>query len=124
MAPNAPPSFGRKITSLREPPRPEQETVTTTFGASMQAHICYHVGMPKQLTIRGVPDEVAERLAKLSAERGSSVNALVVELLASAVDYRERRQRLKRYTTWTDDDLTEFSEALDAQRVIDDELWN
>jgi plasmid stability protein len=79
--------------------------------------------MAKQLTIRGVPDEVASRLDRLSQSRGCSVNATVVEILASAVDFKERRERLARYATWTEDDLAEFMNGLAAQRVIDDQLW-
>jgi plasmid stability protein len=80
--------------------------------------------MPKQLTVRGLPDEVAKRLTKLSQERGKSVNAMIVEILKSAVDVRERRARLERYVTWTDEDLADFNDALSAQRVIDEELWH
>ena len=79
--------------------------------------------MAKQLTIRGVPDEVASRLDRLSQSRGRSVNATVVEILTSAVDFKERRERLTRYATWTEDDLAEFMNGLSAQRVIDDQLW-
>ncbi len=79
--------------------------------------------MAKQLTIRGVPDEVASRLDRLSQSRGCSVNATVVEILTSAVDFKERRERLARYATWTEDDLAEFMNGLSAQRVIDDQLW-
>ena len=32
--------------------------------------------MPKQLTVRGVPDEVGRRLESLSRARGQSVNAI------------------------------------------------
>ena len=79
--------------------------------------------MGKQLTIRGLPDEVAARLTRLSDERGTSVNATVVQILKSAVGVHERRARLARYATWTEDDLAEFNDTLSSQRVIDDELW-
>ena len=79
--------------------------------------------MPKQLTIRGVPDEVASELDRLSRSRGRSVNATVVDILATAVDFNERRKHLERYTTWTEDDLAEFRRGLSAQRVVDDRLW-
>ena len=79
--------------------------------------------MPGQLTIRNVPDEVADRLKRLSRERGSSVNATVLELLAQAVDVRARRAGLEDYATWTDEDVEDFENALAAQRVIDAELW-
>lgn len=89
----------------------------------MPASFCYHAGMGKQLTIRGVPEEVAERLAMLSRSHGRSVNATVLEILAAAVGVEERRRRLERYATWTEDDLVEFEGALAAQRRVDDELW-
>ena len=80
--------------------------------------------MPKQLTIRGLPDEVAIRLSRLSKERGESVNAMVVKILKRAVDVHERRTHLERYATWTDEDLANFNEALSAQRVVDEKLWH
>jgi hypothetical protein len=77
----------------------------------------------KQLTIRGVPDEVADRLDALAKERGQSLNAAVNGILEDAVGVDARLRRLRRYATWSAEDLAEFEEALGAQRVIDDELW-
>lgn len=79
--------------------------------------------MAKQLTIRGVPDEVRRRLESLGKARGQSLNATVLEILDRAFDVDERRRRLARYATWTAEDLQEFEETLAAQRVIDVELW-
>jgi plasmid stability protein len=79
--------------------------------------------MAKQLTIRGVPEEIGERLENLSRARGQSVNTTVLEILGAAMGVDERRSRLARYATWTPDDLAEFDEALAAQRTIDDSLW-
>ncbi len=79
--------------------------------------------MPKQLTIRGVSREIAARLESLSRERGQSVNATVLEILAAGVGVEERRRRLERYTTWSSEDLAAFERALALQRTIDDELW-
>ena len=90
----------------------------------MQAFVCYHACMAKQLTVRGVPDEVADRLSRISEERGRSVNATVLEILKDAVGVQERRVRLQRMATWTDKDMADFEEALAAQRVIDEELWD
>ncbi len=79
--------------------------------------------MAKQLTIRGVSEEVGSRLEHLSRAKGQSVNAMVLEILGFAVGVKERRRRLERYATWTPEDLAEFEEALAAQRQVDDELW-
>lgn len=79
--------------------------------------------MGKQLTIRGVSDEIGRRLERVSRAKGQSVNATVIEILATAVGADERRRRLARYMTWNDEDLAEFNEALAAQRPTDDPLW-
>lgn len=79
--------------------------------------------MARQITIRGVPDETAERLQRLSRERAQSINATVLEILKRALGTNERRRHLERYATWTAADRAEFEESLRAQRTIDDELW-
>jgi hypothetical protein len=89
----------------------------------MHAYLCYHACMPKQLTIRGVSDELGRRLTRLSRERGESVNSTALAILEEAVGIDARRQRLERYATWSSNDLAEFDRALADQRVIDDELW-
>ena len=79
--------------------------------------------MPKQLTIRGVSDELGRRLSRLSRERRQSVNRTALSILERAVGLDARRERLRRYATWTPGDVTEFDRALAGQRVVDDELW-
>lgn len=79
--------------------------------------------MPRQLTIRNVPDAVAKRLERLSRERQESLNTTVVNLLTVSVGYDARRERLERYVTWTEEDAAAFNDAVSAQRTIDDDLW-
>jgi len=79
----------------------------------------YYAGMSKQMTIRGVPDDVARKLARLSRERGRSVNTTVLEILRQAVGADARRERLSRYATWTPEDLVQVEDAVAAQRVIE-----
>jgi hypothetical protein len=79
--------------------------------------------MARQLTIRGVSDDLNRRLTRLSRERGQSVNRTALEILEGAVDVNARRDHLKRYSSWTLRDIQEFDRALADQRVIDDELW-
>ncbi len=79
--------------------------------------------MTKQLTIRGVSDKVGSRLENLSRSKSQSVNATVLEILESAIGVNGRRRRLERYATWSPEDLSEFEEALAAQRQIDENLW-
>ena len=79
--------------------------------------------MARQLTVRNLTDEVAERLKALSAEKETSVNATVLSILEKAVGIKGRRERIERYVTWTDGDLETFNATLEAQRVVDDDLW-
>ena len=79
--------------------------------------------MAKQMTIRGVSEEVGQKLESLSRARGQSVNAVVLEILAAAVGVDGRRRSLARYVTWNAEDLAEFNAALAAQRSTDDPLW-
>ncbi|HUO87163.1 MAG TPA: hypothetical protein VM617_07210 [Thermoanaerobaculia bacterium] len=79
--------------------------------------------MGKQITIRGVPDDTAERLKRLSREREQSINATILEILRVALGSDERRRHLERYVTWTPTDRAAFEENLHAQRTIEDELW-
>lgn len=79
--------------------------------------------MAKQLTVRGVPDETSRRLEALSRERGTSVNATVLEVLNQAVGVDERRRRLERYVTWSEAEAQQFDAALSEQRAIDEDLW-
>ena len=79
--------------------------------------------MAKQLTIRGVSEELSRQLARLSHDRGQSLNASALQSLEDALGVDARRDRLRRYATWSPTDQREFDNALAGQRVIDDGLW-
>ena len=80
--------------------------------------------MAKQLTVRNVPDAVAEKLDAMSREQGESVNTIVVKILSSAAGVSERREHLRRYVTWAEQDAETFDDTLKAQRRVDEELWD
>lgn len=77
----------------------------------------------RQLTIRNVDEQLSERLRAVSDAAGESLNSTVLRLLRDAVGVNARRERFRRYVTWTDEDAEEFDAALRAQRVIDEEQW-
>lgn len=79
--------------------------------------------MSKQMTLRGVPDDLASRLRSLAKARGESLNSTLLHILEQAVGANGRRSRLERYATWTVQDMAEFEEVLGEQRRIDDDLW-
>ena len=76
-----------------------------------------------QLTVRNVDPELSRQLRAISTERGESLNTTVLRLLRDAVGLDARRERLRRYVGWTADDLGEFTAALRAQRVVDEQSW-
>jgi hypothetical protein len=78
---------------------------------------------PRQITLRNPSPELAQRLEALAEARGQSLNATILALLETAVGVDERRRRLKRYATWTEADRVEFDEQLQAQRTLDEGLW-
>lgn len=76
-----------------------------------------------QITIRNPTPELTRRLKAVAQARGESLNSTILRLLAEAVGFEERHERLQRWATWTERDAAEFDEALQAQRVVDDRLW-
>mgnify|MGYP001574673029 CR=1 FL=1 len=77
----------------------------------------------KQITVRGVPEELGRRLEKASAARGKSLNATVLELLANAVGMSDRREWIERFTTWGPEEVAELDLSSRSQRAIDAKLW-
>ncbi len=76
-----------------------------------------------QIMLRDVDAELSRQLRAISEERGESLNSTILALLRDAVGLEARRTRLRRYVTWTPDDLDEFTAALRSQRVVDRRYW-
>ena len=77
---------------------------------------------PAQYTIRGIPADVDRALRKASAERGVSLNQLVVEKLMAATGVGTRRANFSDLVgTWIED--REFDSAVAAFRQVDEEMW-
>ncbi len=77
----------------------------------------------KQLTIRNVSPELDRRLLVLSKSKRQSVNTLVLEILKDATGIDERRERLRRYMTWSTADREQFDDVLREQRQVDAKAW-
>lgn len=78
-----------------------------------------------QYTIRGVPPAVDEALRKRARSSGKSLNEAAHEALAEGAGVgghgRTRRDLSGLIASWRPDE--DLEKALEAQRVIDDELW-
>ena len=81
--------------------------------------------MCMQYTIRGLPAPLDEAIRKRAKEEGKSINAVAVEALLEAFGLRGvlpfRRDVGSLVGSWVEDPAVD--EALDEQRVIDDEMW-
>lgn len=77
----------------------------------------------KQITIRNVTPELAARLKQLAEQRNESVNSTLLYILRQVLAVNERRTRLRRYVTWTEQDAQELEASLGEQRQVDDDAW-
>ncbi len=89
---------------------------------------------PKVLTVRNIPTDVADAIARRARESGTSMNRAAIELLRAAVAPRRRERRGPSTPTrhddldelvgaWSERDADEFDAALHAQRRIHPKDW-
>jgi DNA polymerase III delta subunit len=78
-----------------------------------------------QYTIRGLPARLDTLIRRRAKEEGKSLNTVAVEALMEAFGLRgsvqARRDLGKLAGSWVEDSAVD--EALEGQRVIDDEMW-
>lgn len=78
-----------------------------------------------QYTIRGIPPAVDKAIRRRARAAGKSLNEVAIEALSEGVGLgaarRKRRDLSDLIASWKPD--KELETELEAQRVIDDELW-
>ena len=85
----------------------------------------------KQLTIRGVSNDLHSKLKEEADRRGTSMNRVVLALLKEAMGVNGGNGR---YTTtfndldhlagtWTAEEARTIEQELNNQRTIDEDLW-
>lgn len=77
----------------------------------------------RQITIRNISDEIADKLRALKADRKISINSLILEILNKTLGVSDRKKRLARYATWSSQDAKDFQNFLQEHRKIDKEHW-
>lgn len=79
----------------------------------------------KNLTIRNVPDAVAEALEEEKRRRGQSLSQTVLDLLSQGLGVGTTRTNgLGRLAgSWTEEEFQEFEEAVAGLECLDDKLW-
>ena len=81
----------------------------------------------KYLTIRNVPDELAESLEEERRRRGKSLNQTVIQLLGQSLGVSSQGPRKNGLNalagTWTSEEHREFEAAIAPTDQIDEKLW-
>jgi plasmid stability protein len=79
----------------------------------------------KTLTVRNVPEDVAEALEREKCLRGKSLNQTVIDLLRQGLGVgMPRSNGLARFAgRWTEEEFQEFEKAVAIFEEIDEELW-
>jgi plasmid stability protein len=79
----------------------------------------------RNLTIRNVPDELAEALEREKGRRSGSLNQTVIELLSQGlgVDTPRSNGLARLAGTWTEEEYREFEKNVAPFEEIDPELW-
>jgi len=79
----------------------------------------------KALTIRNVPEAVAEALEREKARRGVSLNRTVIELLSQGLGIGVTRSNglAQLAGAWDENAFRRFEQAVAPFRDVDPELW-
>lgn len=85
----------------------------------------------KQITIRGIPDEIERVIKKEAKTKGLSLNKAFISLLEKATGVKEKGKIKETFYhdldhlsgLWTKEDAKTFERNLEFQRKIDEGLW-
>ncbi|MHB1664012.1 MAG: hypothetical protein ACYCT7_01955 [bacterium] len=86
----------------------------------------------RQLTIRGIPEEIQAIVKKEAEEKGVSLNKAFISLVVKAAGINEEKNKKENIIyhdldflsgLWTEDEARIFEKNLAIHRKIDDELW-
>jgi len=85
----------------------------------------------KQMTIRGIPEEVKKVVKKEAERKGLSLNRAFISVLerAAAGKSPEKKKRVLHHDLdrlsglWSREESAAFEKSLRGQRKMDEELW-
>lgn len=82
------------------------------------------------ITIRGIDDSVSEKLKEAAKNEGKSVNKFIIELIDQSIGLSKKKRLMKKHKDldhlfgkWSDTEFEKIQGFIDAQRKIDQELW-
>lgn len=84
----------------------------------------------KQITIRGIPNEIEKTVKKEAKTKGLSLNKAFISLLEKATGIKKEKKKKTLYHDldylsgiWTKDEAEAFAKNLKLQRRIDEDIW-
>jgi len=84
----------------------------------------------KAVTIRGVDNELAEKLKTMAKKQGKSVNQLTIELIKNSLGLKKEKKFSREYDDlddlfgrWSEDEFNAVEGKISRERCIDPELW-
>ena len=84
----------------------------------------------KTLTVRGIEPELAEFLKRSAKKEGKSLNQLIIDTLKKHYGLQKEKKYSRVYHDlddlfgrWSKEDFDRIQGKIDAERKIDQELW-
>lgn len=84
----------------------------------------------KAVTIRGVEEEVADKLKTTAAKQGKSINQLALEIVKEGLGLKKEKKFSREYDDldhlfgrWSDNEFKEIHARINQERYVDEELW-
>jgi ribosomal protein L18E len=84
----------------------------------------------KTITVRGIENELAEKLKYIAKQEGKSVNRHILETLKKSCGLEKEKKFSRIYRDmdhlfgkWSAEDFKRIQDKIDAERKIDPELW-
>ena len=86
----------------------------------------------KQMTLRGIPEEVEKKVKKEAERKGLSLNKAFLSLLEGSAGIRQKAKKRNKTLNhdldhlsgrWTKEEAESFGRSLGLQRRIDEDLW-
>jgi hypothetical protein len=85
----------------------------------------------KAVTIRGVDQDVAEKLKDTAKKQSKSVNQLTIELIRSGLGLTKKKQFTREYDDldglfgkWSEEEFRAIDAKIAHERKVDPELWS
>ena len=84
----------------------------------------------KTITVRGLDGALSESLKREAEQQGKSINQFILDLLRERLGIKKAKKFTVAYNDmdhlfgrWSEKDFKKIQRAIDAERKIDEELW-